>query len=393
VDGAPSELEITVAYDWKTDVSGLFSRHSDDCPARDGLTCTCGPLGYRASVRDSDTNLRAVSPLFATAREALAWQHDQTVSDETPQRARSDRPQLSDVIADFLQFVENDVAWNGESDRYSHDRVRQLRAALSYADTELGALDIHAVRRRHVQGLLEQLRAAGAQPARVLDVANALQELYAYAVRRGLVGFSPAVELDLPELDAVASSDVPQLATAIAYAQPTWMSPELAAAPRPDDQGWTPPPSFASLEDSQSAPEPRDGDQGFASGERPVDRGEAPQPAGATPPWTMGPQPPPAPPPTVAMPPYASYPPPYPPPYAPPYPTYLTAGQPAAAVPQVPGTVGYAPGPLTTIVGPPAVASSASFDATMQERWLWWTVRIIVIMFVLIALVLVAESV
>jgi hypothetical protein len=29
----------------------------------------------------------------------------------------------------------------------------------------------------------------------------------------------------------------------------------------------------------------------------------------------------------------------------------------------------------------------------MQERWLWWTVRIIVIVFILIALVLVAESV
>ena len=36
---------------------------------------------------------------------------------------------------------------------------------------------------------------------------------------------------------------------------------------------------------------------------------------------------------------------------------------------------------------------AASYDATMQERWLWWTVRIIVIVFILIALVLVAESV
>jgi hypothetical protein len=44
--------------------------------------------------------------------------------------------------------------------------------------------------------------------------------------------------------------------------------------------------------------------------------------------------------------------------------------------------------------GAPAdAATQASYDATMQERWLWWTVRIIVIVFVLIALVLVAESV
>jgi hypothetical protein len=43
-----------------------------------------------------------------------------------------------------------------------------------------------------------------------------------------------------------------------------------------------------------------------------------------------------------------------------------------------------APGPTTP---------DANYDATMQERWLWWTVRIIVIVFVLIALVLAAESV
>jgi hypothetical protein len=43
--------------------------------------------------------------------------------------------------------------------------------------------------------------------------------------------------------------------------------------------------------------------------------------------------------------------------------------------------------------GTPGQAPNADYDSTMQERWLWWTVRIVVIVFVLIALVLVAESV
>jgi hypothetical protein len=55
-------------------------------------------------------------------------------------------------------------------------------------------------------------------------------------------------------------------------------------------------------------------------------------------------------------------------------------------------TNAYGSGPLSAILGSPG-APDASYDATMQERWLWWTVRIIVIVFVLIALVLVAESV
>jgi hypothetical protein len=43
----------------------------------------------------------------------------------------------------------------------------------------------------------------------------------------------------------------------------------------------------------------------------------------------------------------------------------------------------------TTLSG----AAQAEYDATGQERLMWWIVRIIVIVFVLIALVLVAESV
>jgi hypothetical protein len=45
--------------------------------------------------------------------------------------------------------------------------------------------------------------------------------------------------------------------------------------------------------------------------------------------------------------------------------------------------------------GPPGspAESLGNYDATQQERFLWWTVRIVVIVFVLIALVLVAESV
>jgi hypothetical protein len=55
---------------------------------------------------------------------------------------------------------------------------------------------------------------------------------------------------------------------------------------------------------------------------------------------------------------------------------------------------GNGSGPFNSMFGPPGMASAeANYDATMQERWLWWTARIIVIVFVLIALVLVAESV
>jgi hypothetical protein len=49
--------------------------------------------------------------------------------------------------------------------------------------------------------------------------------------------------------------------------------------------------------------------------------------------------------------------------------------------------------PLPAGAGTGAFQSPGETEASLQERWMWWTVRLIVLVFVLIALVLVAESV
>ena len=60
-----------MAYDWRTELPGVFARHADNCPCRDGGPCTCGPLGYRASIVDPDTGRRTLSPDFATIKTKL----------------------------------------------------------------------------------------------------------------------------------------------------------------------------------------------------------------------------------------------------------------------------------------------------------------------------------
>jgi hypothetical protein len=368
-----------LAYDWKTELPGVFSRHADDCPVRDGGEDTCGPLGYRASIRDWETNRRTVSPLYESPHEALAWQRDQIVSWDASRNLASERTQVAALIDEFLQSAENEVAYDGGSKRYTRESVRQLRGALSYVDSELGTMDVQDVRRRHVQALLEQLRASGLPGPRVIAVAEALRDLYAYAIRRDLVGFSPAVELDLPASEnGVAGAGAPDPAP-----EPT-LQPAQAAAP-------------------QQPPEAARPGPGWTSGEL----WTAPPPVGD--PWTPPPFAQPGPPPSGY--PTFGYPPPtyppgaYPPPGYPTgaYPTgaYPTGGYPPGGYPtpapyptqpQPQPTSGYGTGPLSGILGSPGNAD-ANYDATMQERWLWWTVRIIVIVFVLIALVLVAESV
>src|SRR4051794_11716056 len=64
-------------YDWSTRWPGVFERHADFCPFSDGEMCTCGPLGYIASIQEPATDTRVSSPMLDTLEEARAWRREQ----------------------------------------------------------------------------------------------------------------------------------------------------------------------------------------------------------------------------------------------------------------------------------------------------------------------------
>jgi hypothetical protein len=337
--------------------------------------------------------------MYESIVEALAWQRDQLVSNDAPRGIALERGDLGALIDEFLQSAEDGMARDAGNQRYTRETVRALRGALSYADSELGTMDIQDIRRRHVQALINQLSSSGVAPARVVAVADSLAILYAYAIRRELVGFSPMVELELP----ASENGVPHTVATpgrVEEPPPGWTSGELWTAPPPVGDPWTPPPfdSHGHTNGDFS------GKDAFGGQDGPTPPPFAPPPPGyTTPPQSGPPGPPPGyttPPPYGPPPPGYTTPPPYgapppgyatPPSFAPPQPGYTTQGP---AMPQPwPPPRGYESGPMSTMFRAPGAATDANYDATMQERWLWWTVRIIVLVFVLIALVLVAESV
>ena len=216
-----------MAYDWKTELPGVFSRHADGCPMRETGECSCGPLGYRASIRDWETNRRSVSPMYETLVEALSWQRDQVVSQDASRGVSLDRGELGALIDEFLQSVEDGLA----GPKNARENARALRGALSYVDSELGTMAVQDVRRRHIQALLDQLRETGVANARIHSVVDALHALYAYAIQRELVGFSPVVELQLPD-----DSD---------RAEHTDQPPEPAPQNGTPREPWALPPKFA----------------------------------------------------------------------------------------------------------------------------------------------------
>jgi hypothetical protein len=395
-----------VPYDWSTalpgmawseELPGVFSRHDDGCPVRYGRRCICGPLGYFATFVDPATNRQVVSPLFAAVADAQQWQAAQGTNLIAPAAAGQWQPQPSaasswqpeqqqtvtarqvvgggdgDLGAVIDEFLE--AAQDGRSrelitgEPYTRERLRELRGALSYADSELGTLKVQDVRRRNVQALIDQLRAAGLSGERVTSVADALRVVYSHAIQRGLVDYSPVVDLVLPPADNGNGQ------------QPTdqYANGMLTGQAMPTPAGFETPMGY------------------------PTPGGYGTPPVYPTPP-TYGT------PPTYATPgaflPTNGYPPPmgYPTSPGAPAPT----GFPAFASPQtIPGYSTSQGMPASNghrtsnrfasrILGSPPSGASDSlgdYDSTQQERFLWWTVRIVVIVFVLIALVLVAESV
>ena len=272
--------------------------------------------------------------------------------------------------------------------------------SLSYAESELGTMEVRDVRRRHVQALIDQLHESGVDPARIVAVTDALRGLYNYAIRRELVGFSPVVELDLP------------------HRPERWRPADRAGARRRSrrqrEAGRRASPGRRRRRSARRGHRPRSmRTSGRAPASRRRNRRRRRRRTHRHRSLTRAYErrlPDPGPPPT-------------PPPYPPPYPTTRLYGRaPRAAVRParlpdgVPAAASYAqPGygtgqhvrasagaadrtatsrePSAACSAPQTGAPTANYDATMQERWLWWTVRIIVIVFVLIALVLVAESV
>jgi hypothetical protein len=201
----------------------------------------------------------------------------------------------------------------------------------------------------------------------VFTVVNGLTELYSYAARRELVEFSPLVELDLGDRTNGTTPSAPRRA-AISYAEEPWPG-QRPPPDRPPSAPW------GAARDGAPAPSPGYPTGGFT---------HAPQPGydGPNPSQTFGPSG-------------------GPPEFSPGYPTggFTHApqpGYPTGAWAQGPQQ-GYGNPNVSQTYGlpvpPPANSSDLASDVTAQERWLWWTVRIIVIVFVLIALVLVAESV
>jgi hypothetical protein len=187
-----------MTYDMTTNWRHVFAKHADDCPARDGGACTCGPLGYRAVVEDPATRRRVPSPLLADADAARVWYQEQRAAVEAAEAA-AHGDQIAALADEMVELAADGRELNLRGQQYSPAGLRELRTGLTrHVVPQLGSLRIQDLRAQHVQEFADRLVADGLSRQRTGSVVNALRALCAFAVRRGLIERNPADLLVLP---------------------------------------------------------------------------------------------------------------------------------------------------------------------------------------------------
>jgi hypothetical protein len=165
------------------------------------------------------------------------------------------REELGALLDEFMEAAEVGEVEDGYGQYYTPEELRELHSALSHVKSELGTINVRAIHRWHVQGMLDELRRAGLAPGRLTAVVEALHAFYTYAIERGLVDDSPVIFLTFPrQPDSLGSATVQQPVRArtdparpARFAAPPELQPEPDPVPAPAPPTPTPTHAMAAL--------------------------------------------------------------------------------------------------------------------------------------------------
>jgi hypothetical protein len=146
------------------------------------------------------------------------------------------------VIARFLRAAQDGRVLASSGERYTSAQLRELRAALSHVDSELGTMPLQTLREDHIAALLDELRAEGLSPGREIAIIGAVGSLYEYALERGLATVDPLTKPAGGARGESIPARTPPAPTPPATAAPT-PTPRPTPTPTPLPTPLPPPPT------------------------------------------------------------------------------------------------------------------------------------------------------
>jgi integrase len=189
--------------DTKTRYQGVFARHQKECAISRSARCSCKPSYYgvvwdRARKRHVKTKRM---PTIEAARNARA---DLVGRAERGDLLDGGGIRLSEARARFVTAAREGRALNKRGRRYKPRAVDDIEEVLKvHVEPTLGTKRISAIRRSHVQSLVDEL-APDLSGSRVRSIVNGLRSLYRWAQDRELTSHDPAALVRLPAMDAIA---------------------------------------------------------------------------------------------------------------------------------------------------------------------------------------------
>jgi len=195
------------------------------------------------------------APDIPPANEAPVIRPREEAPDKPTRPPARNREELGTVLDEFMEAAELGEVEDGYGQYYTPEELRELHSALSHVKSELGTMNVRAIARWHVQGMLDELRRAGLAPGRLTAVVEALHAFYTYAIERGLVDDSPVIFLTFPQqpesLGPAPVQPPVRVRTAPArparFAAPPELQPEPDPMPEPAPATPTPTHAMAAL--------------------------------------------------------------------------------------------------------------------------------------------------
>jgi len=328
-----------MGYDTSTTWPGVLAHHADWCECRSGGRCTCGVTGYRARIEDPLQADPVLGPIFPTVNEADRWRREQQAATQAWHAVMGTGETVGGIVDQFLEGIEAGRAVDERGAPRRPEDLSELTWALrALAGVEtadgrgvLGDLPMSSLDTTELRALLARLDAAGLSQRRTHSVLGALRALLRFADHRGLAAPGASALLG-----AGPAAPPPTSTTGIAA---------IVAGPPLNGNG-----------NGHAAPPP---------------------------------QPPPASPPPVAPPPPQTA--------QEPIVVDMSASQPLPVAGAMPMAMTasqaypYAPTGALPAVLPPAQAPAST--GTIPDEVIWMVLKIVAVVFALIALVLAAESV
>lgn len=225
--------------DTKTRYQGVFARHSVRCAlVASGKSCTCSP-SYYGVIWDREASRHRKTKRFQqaiAARDARADLRDALRRGELP--VRENGMKLGEGLDAFVRAARDGVALNKRRRRYRPRSVEDLESARKHIPQALANRSLAEVKRGELQGLADQLSAAGLSGSRVRTVINALRSLYSWAQDRELASHDPAQRVRLPAMEAkprdrvATPHEFATLLKALSRQTPDEMEAKTARSPR-----------------------------------------------------------------------------------------------------------------------------------------------------------------